>query len=133
MDPGTLVGMALAFGAVFGSMIMEGDNPAAIILPPAMVLVFVGTFGVAMACGLMKDATGALAALKTALMGKKHSAETTVATTAAPACAIGVSWVTRSTSTTASSRRSCGVAIPTGVIRMAAPLVVPLAPATDGS
>src|SRR3954453_9750161 len=80
MDPGTLIGIALAFGAVFGSMIMEGGNPAAILLPPAMVLVFVGTFGVAMACGLMKDATGALAALKTALMGKKHPADETVTT-----------------------------------------------------
>src|SRR5581483_6644457 len=80
MDPGTLIGIGLAFGAVFGSMIMEGGNPAAILLPPAMVLVFVGTFGVAMACGLMKDATGALAALKTALLGKKHSADETVAT-----------------------------------------------------
>jgi chemotaxis protein MotA len=80
MDPGTLIGIGLAFAAVFGSMIMEGGNPASILLPPALVLVFVGTFGVAMACGLLKDATGALASLKTALMGKKHSADETVAT-----------------------------------------------------
>ena len=80
MDPGTLIGIGLAFAAVFGSMIMEGGNPASILLPPALLLVFLGTFGVAMACGLLKDATGALAAVKTALMGKKHSAETTVAT-----------------------------------------------------
>ena len=80
MDPGTLIGIGLAFAAVFGSMIMEGGNPASILLPPALFLVFVGTFGVAMACGLMKDATGALAAIKTALMGKKHSADETVAT-----------------------------------------------------
>src|SRR3954452_16888590 len=80
MDPGTLVGIGLAFAAVFGSMVMEGGNPASILLPPALILVFVGTFGVAMACGLMKDATGALAALKTALMSKKHPADETVAT-----------------------------------------------------
>jgi len=80
MDPGTLVGIGLAFAAVFGSMVMEGGNPASILLPPALFLVFVGTFGVAMACGLLKDATGALAAVKTALMGKKHSADETVAT-----------------------------------------------------
>ena len=71
MDPGTLIGIGLAFAAVFGSMIMEGGNPAAILLPPAMVLVFVGTFGVAMACGLLKDATGALAALKTRAAGQE--------------------------------------------------------------
>ena len=80
MDPGTLIGIILAFGAVLGSMVMEGGNPASILLPPAMLLVFVGTFGVAMACGLMKDATGALGALKTAFAGKKHAAEETVTT-----------------------------------------------------
>jgi chemotaxis protein MotA len=50
MDPGTLVGIGLAFAAVFGSMIMEGGNPASILLPPALLLVFLGTFGVATAC-----------------------------------------------------------------------------------
>ena len=54
MDPFTLIGIVLAFVAVFGSMIMEGGNPASIFLPPAMMLVFLGTFGVAMGCGLIK-------------------------------------------------------------------------------
>ncbi|HET9770652.1 MAG TPA: flagellar motor protein [Acidimicrobiia bacterium] len=80
MDPATLVGIGLAFAAIFVSMIMEGGNPASIILPPPMILVFIGTFGVAMAGGLMKDTTAALAAVKNALMGKKHSADETVAT-----------------------------------------------------
>ena len=80
MDPATLVGVGLALVAVFGSMIMEGGNPASILLPPALMLVFVGTFGVAMASGLMKDATGAMGALKTAFLGKKHSADETVTT-----------------------------------------------------
>ena len=38
MDPGTLAGIGLALAAVFGSMIMEGGNPAGILLPPAMML-----------------------------------------------------------------------------------------------
>ena len=80
MDPATLIGIGLAFGAIFVSMIMEGGNPTSIILPPPMILVFVGTFGVAMAGGLLKDTTGALAALKSALMGKKHTADETVTT-----------------------------------------------------
>lgn len=80
MDPGTIIGIFLAFGAVFGSMIMEGGDPAAMFLPPAMMLVFVGTFGVAMAAGLMADTTGALAAVKDALAGKKHSADELVTT-----------------------------------------------------
>jgi chemotaxis protein MotA len=80
MDPATIIGVVLAFAAVFVSMIMEGGNPASILLPPAMLLVFVGTFGVAMACGLMKDATGALGAIKTAFASKKHAADETVTT-----------------------------------------------------
>src|SRR6266508_5974753 len=60
-------------------------------------------------------------------------AETTVATTAAPACAMAVSCVTRSAATTASSRRSNRFAMPTGVMRMAAPLVLPSRPVCDGS
>jgi chemotaxis protein MotA len=80
MDAGTLIGVLLALGAVMISMVMEGGNPASILLPPAMLLVFVGTFGVALASGLMKDATGALGALKGAILSKKHEADATVAT-----------------------------------------------------
>jgi chemotaxis protein MotA len=80
MDPATMAGIALALGAVFGSMLMEGGNPAALILPPAMFLVFVGTFGVAMASGLMKDFTGAMAALKDAMMHAPHDSEESIKT-----------------------------------------------------
>jgi chemotaxis protein MotA len=80
MDPATLAGVGLALAAIFGSMVMEGGNPAALILPPAMVLVFVGTFGVAMASGLMKDFTGALAALKDAFLTKPHDSEDAIKT-----------------------------------------------------
>lgn len=78
MDPATIIGIVIAFGAVMVSMVMEGGNPASILLPPAMLLVFGGTFGVAMACGLMKDTTALGGAIKGALASKKHSAEETV-------------------------------------------------------
>ena len=80
METGTLIGILLALGAVFGSMVMEGGNPASIMLPPAMILVFLGTFGVALASGMLKDATGALGALKDALAGKKHASDETITT-----------------------------------------------------
>ena len=80
MDPATLVGILLALGALFGSMIMEGGNPASIMLVPPMILVFFGTFGVAMASGMMRDATGGLAAAKRALFSKKHAADSSIAT-----------------------------------------------------
>jgi hypothetical protein len=43
MGKGTMVGLLCAFGAIFGSMIMEGGNPAALIAPPALLLIIVGT------------------------------------------------------------------------------------------
>ena len=58
MDPGTLAGIGLAFGAIFASMILEGGNPASIMLIPPIVLVFGGTFGAAMAGGMLKDFLG---------------------------------------------------------------------------
>lgn len=70
MDIATIVGVVVAFAAIFVSMIMEGGNPASIILPPAMVIVFGGTIGATMATGLLKDFTSSLAAIKDALMGK---------------------------------------------------------------
>ena len=57
MDPGTMAGIGIALVCIFGSMVMDGGNPAAIISPPAMMLVIGGTIGVAMASGLMKDFT----------------------------------------------------------------------------
>ena len=72
MDPGTFAGIALALGCLFGSVVMEGGNPAAIIAPGPLILVFGGTFGAAMACGLLKDATGVANILKGALLAKKH-------------------------------------------------------------
>ncbi|GAB3684225.1 flagellar motor protein [Angustibacter aerolatus] len=78
MDPATIVGVVLAFAAIFGSMIMEGGNPASIFLPPPLLLVFLGTFGAGMAGGLLKDFTGALAALKDAFLKKPITADATV-------------------------------------------------------
>jgi chemotaxis protein MotA len=70
MDPGTLAGVGLAFGAIFASMIMEGGNPASILLIPAMTLVFGGTLGAAMAGGLLKDFLGLVNSFKRVLLGK---------------------------------------------------------------
>src|SRR5256885_4020241 len=78
MDPGTFAGIALALGCLFGSVVMEGGNPAAIIAPGPLLLVFGGTFGVAMASGLMKDATGIATVFKSALLAKKHEANDSI-------------------------------------------------------
>jgi chemotaxis protein MotA len=66
-----IVGILCAFGAIFGSMVMEGGNPAALIAPPALILIIVGTFG-ATCAGTSLD--GSINALKNigSLFGNKE-------------------------------------------------------------
>ncbi|MCW2503393.1 MAG: motA [Actinomycetia bacterium] len=73
MDPASIIGLVLGLGAVFGSMIMEGGNPASIFLPPALVLVFLGTFGAVMIGGTLKDALGFFGSVAKAFMAKVTS------------------------------------------------------------
>ena len=60
MGKGTIIGVAAAIGAIFGSMVMEGGNPASLIAPPALVLIIVGTFGATCAGTSLDGALGAL-------------------------------------------------------------------------
>lgn len=85
MDPATMIGVGVALASIFLSMIMEGGNPAAIILPPALIIVFGGTIGVAVAGGVMRDAKGLVSGLKNALLGKMHTADETIAAVVAMA------------------------------------------------
>src|SRR4051812_32882161 len=78
MDPGTFAGLAIALGCIFGSMVLEGGNPAVLLAPGPMMLVFGGTFAVAMASGNMKDATGIVKIFKSALLSKKHDSNHTI-------------------------------------------------------
>src|SRR3954451_11112872 len=55
MDPATLIGIAVAMGAILLTMILEGSSPMAIILIPPLILVFGGTFGAAVAGSSMSD------------------------------------------------------------------------------
>jgi len=75
MDLATLIGIGLALGGIFVSMIVEGSSPAAILLPAPMMLVLCGTIGAAMAGGLLKDFTGSIKWLKLALMAKPTTAD----------------------------------------------------------
>jgi chemotaxis protein MotA len=78
MDPGTIAGIGLAFGAIFVSMILEGGSPTSILLIPPIVLVFGGTFGAAMAGGLLKDFLGLTGSLQRVLLGKAVASDTLV-------------------------------------------------------
>jgi chemotaxis protein MotA len=55
MDPATLIGIAVAFGAILLTMVLEGASPMAIIIIPPLILVFGGTFGAAIAGSAMSD------------------------------------------------------------------------------
>src|SRR5688572_2174346 len=70
MDPATLIGVTIAFGAIFIANMLEGGSPTAMFLLPPMLLVFGGTIGVSIAGGLLKDAAGLPAAIKRALTTK---------------------------------------------------------------
>jgi len=45
MDLSTLIGLILALAGVFVGMVMKGVSPAALFVPAAMLIIFVGTFG----------------------------------------------------------------------------------------
>jgi chemotaxis protein MotA len=79
MDPATLAGILIAFAAIFLANYLEGGAPGAMFLLPPMLLVFGGTFGVALAGGLLKDTLGALKAVKRALTAKRPPADESVA------------------------------------------------------
>jgi len=68
MDPATLIGIALAMGAIILTMIMEGSSPMAIILIPPLILVFGGTFGAAIAGSTLTDVKRIVAWFKMALL-----------------------------------------------------------------
>ncbi|WP_127783028.1 MotA/TolQ/ExbB proton channel family protein [Rhodococcus sp. X156] len=66
MDPSLLIGMGLALVAVVASVILEGGHITDMFLLPPMILVFVGTFGVAMAGGIKRDVKALPSQLKRA-------------------------------------------------------------------
>jgi chemotaxis protein MotA len=70
VDPAGFAGIGLAFAAICVSMLMEGGNPASMMLIPSIILVFGGTIGAAMAGGVLKDTLGIGKLLQRALMSK---------------------------------------------------------------
>src|SRR5690349_5552029 len=70
MDIATIVGVVAALGIVFTVQVLEGGNPASIILIPSILLVFGGAFMAGMAGGVLKDATGVGKLLQKAFLAK---------------------------------------------------------------
>lgn len=70
MDPATLIGIVLAFGALFAMITLEGSHITSILLPAPMILVFFATIAVGIAGGTIKDLVVAVKALPRAFRGK---------------------------------------------------------------
>ena len=78
MDPATIAGIAVAFVAIIGSMIIEGGNPAALIAPAALLLIFVGTFCATLAASTIPQMLGSIKWLIYAMTAKKPDFEVVI-------------------------------------------------------
>jgi len=70
MDPATIIGLLVAFGALFAMLTLEGSSVSAILLPAPMVLVFGATIAVGIASGTIADMLLAVKSLPRAFTGK---------------------------------------------------------------
>lgn len=70
MDPATIIGIVLAFGAVAAMVTMEGAHLSSLLLPAPMVLVFGATIAVGIASGTIRDSVVAVKALPRAFRGR---------------------------------------------------------------
>ncbi len=70
MDKATLVGVGGGLGIIIAANVLEGGNPMSLVILPAMLLVFGGTIGAAVAGGTMADTKAAGKALVRAFTWK---------------------------------------------------------------
>ena len=78
MDPATIIGLVVAFGALFAMITLEGSSITAILLPAPIILVFGATLAVGIAGGTIKDAISAFKALPSAFTGKTSKPQATI-------------------------------------------------------
>ena len=78
MDPATIIGIVIAFGALLAMMTMEGATLTAILLPAPMILVFGATIAVGIASTTIPDAIQAVKSLPRAFKGVKFKPQETI-------------------------------------------------------
>lgn len=78
MDPATIIGILVAFGALFAMITLEGSHVTAILLPAPMVLVFGATIAIGIAGGTIKDFLTAIKAVPGAFRGKIAKPQETI-------------------------------------------------------
>ncbi len=72
MDLATIIGLVLAWGGFFGSVLMEGGNLAAFLNPSALILVLGGTLGATIVSFPLSDIIAMPKVLKNAFVGGGH-------------------------------------------------------------
>jgi len=80
MDPASLIGIGLGFAVIIGANVMEGGNPASLMLLPPMILVFGTTLLISLAGGTIADLKLSLKAAKGSLTAKVPPATDVVPT-----------------------------------------------------
>jgi chemotaxis protein MotA len=80
MDPASLIGLVVAFGAVLASIFLEGSSPMSVVLPAPMMLVIGGTLGAGLLGSTLKDAIYSLTSLPRALTFKPPKSDEAVET-----------------------------------------------------
>jgi chemotaxis protein MotA len=79
MDPATLIGIVLAFGAIITMVFLEGSNVTSLLLPAPLILVFGCTIAVGIASGTIPDLIRAARSLPRAFRGKLTQPEGLIA------------------------------------------------------
>jgi chemotaxis protein MotA len=79
MDPATLIGLVLAFGAIISMVFLEGSSLTSILLPAPLILVFGCTIAVGIASGTIPDMIRAAKSLPKAFKGKLEQPEGLIA------------------------------------------------------
>lgn len=80
MDPSGIIGIVVALVAILGAQALEGGNPASLILPGPLLLVWVGTIGAGMAGHTLADTKNAFARLPKVLRAKAPDPGATIDT-----------------------------------------------------
>jgi chemotaxis protein MotA len=78
VDPAAIIGLVLAFGAIFAAQILEGGSPMSIMLLPALILIFFGTAGAAMAGNTVPTTIGAVKWLVYGMTAKQPDMDSVV-------------------------------------------------------
>ncbi|MBW4054362.1 MAG: flagellar motor protein [Proteobacteria bacterium] len=78
MDLATIIGLVMAFGAVFGGAALEGVHMTALIQPTAAIIVLGGTFGATFVCFPLSAIINALKGVKVVFLPAKVDHEQVV-------------------------------------------------------